>query len=242
MTTKPLNFCLPLQLPIFNERIKLIPWETDLHAATLVTETRDHAEVFSYMIGGPYLTVNSFRADFEKPESLVSFSTNPEHFMFAIIDKTKPPSPDDDEGELAGLIGYIFTSKSNLSTEIGPVITFPRFQRTHVTNNAVGLLMQYALTSAEEGGLGLKRVQWLCNAANLGSIKVAERLGFEKVGLIPWHWRYVKGKVRGKIGNGKPPPPGSDPEDVWRDSLTYTLGWDLWEKEAREKVEKAMAR
>lgn len=242
MTAKPPNFCLPLRLPIFNERIKLVPWETDLHAATFIAETRNHAEVFAYMVGGPYPTVDSFRADFDLPNSLLSVPTNPEHFIFAIIDKTKPPSPQDEEGELAGMVGYLFTSQENLSTEIGPVITFPRFQRTHVTNNAVGLLLQYALTSAKEGGLGLKRAHWICNSVNLGSSKVAERLGFEKVGLIPWHWRCVKGKARGKIGNGKPMPPGSDPEDVWRDSLIYTLGWDQWEREALEKVEKAMAR
>lgn len=242
MTAKPSNFCLPIQTPIFNERVKLVPWETDLHGATFVAETREHADLFAYTPNGPFPTVASFREIFEDQDSGLNILTNQEIIFFAVIDKTKPPSPQDEEGELAGLVGYIFTSANNLSTELGPIVTFPRFQGTHVTKNAVGLLMDYAFTPADNGGLGLMRLQWICNAANLASMKVAEALGFEKVGLIPWHWRFINGKSQGKIGNGKPPPPGSDPDDVWRDTWMYSLAWDLWEKEAREKVEKAMAR
>lgn len=238
----PPSFCLPIRTPIFNDRIKLVPWETDVHCANLVSETRHHANLFSYMVSGPFPTVNSFREQLELPGSHLGFPANPEHLLFAVIDKTRPPSPEDDEGELAGLVGYIFTSAANLRTEIGPVITLPRFQGSHVTRNAVGLLLEHAFQPPQDGGLGLRRVQWVCNAANLASIKVAENLGFEKVGLIPWHWRYINGKTSGKIGNGKPLPPGSDPDDVWRDTLLYTLGWDVWEEKAREKVEKAMAR
>lgn len=240
--TGPPIFCLPMRTPISNDRIKLVPFDVDLHSASLVAQTRDHVDLFAYMPSGPFPTVSSFRAIFANPDSPMSFYTNPEHFPFAVIDKTKPPSPEDEEGELAGLVAYIFTSATHLSAEVGPVITFPNFQRSHVTNNAVGLLMQHAFASPEDGGLGLRRLQWICNSANLGSVKVAERLGFEKVGIIPWHWRFINGKSEGKIGNGKPPPPGSDPEDVWRDTCIYSVSWDLWEEKSREKIEKAMSR
>lgn len=240
--TKPPTFCLPLQTPISNNRIKLVPWETDLHGATFIAETRNRPEIFSHTLLGPFPTVQSFRTSFEEPASPLNWLESPEHFFFAVIDKTKPPSPEDEEGELAGIVGYIFTSATNLSTEIGPVVILPRAQRSHVTSNAVGLLLLNAFASVEEGGLGLKRVQWICSTSNLASVKVAERMGFEKVGVIPWHMRLVNGKSQGKFGNGKPPPPGSDTDDIWRDSFQFTLGWDVWEEVAQEKVQKALVR
>lgn len=239
---KPPTFCLPLRTPISNDRIKLVPFDPDLHSATLVAETRDHPDIFVYTPSGPFATPGEFRERFFARDSPLNFRTNPAHFAFAVVDKTRPPSPEDDEGELAGLAGYLHASADSLSVEVGPVITFPRFQRSHVTSNAVGLLLQNAFAAPGEGGLGVVRVQWICNAVNLGSVKVAERMGFDKVGLIPWHWRIENGKSQGKIGNGKTLPPGSDPDDVWRDTLIYTMGWDLWGEKAREMVEKVMAR
>lgn len=90
------------------------------------------------------------KAAFFDDESILSLS-NPAHYVFAVIDKTRPPSPED-EGELAGTISYINTSKVNLSSEIGVVIILPEYQRTHVTTNAVGLLLQYAFAPPVEGG------------------------------------------------------------------------------------------
>jgi RimJ/RimL family protein N-acetyltransferase len=111
-----------------------------------------------------------------------------------------------------------------------------------VATNTVGLALQLAFNSPEMGGLGLCRVHWSANSTNLASAKLAERMGFVQVGMIPWHMRFVKGKINGKYGNGKELPPGSDPEDLWRDTLSFSLGWDMWRDGARDKAEKAMAR
>lgn len=62
------------------------------------------------------------------------------------------------------------------------------------------------------------------------------------MGVIPYHYRFPYGRRYGKQGNGKPLPPGGEPDDVWRDTIVYSLSWDVWEVEAREKVEKAMSR
>lgn len=262
MTMPPL-FCLPIRTPLANDRVKLVPWDTDLHGARLVADTtmrghadssnaddNDNVDFFAYTIGGPFPTVRSFRAHYEDPRtSGLAVPTNPAHLLLAVVDKTRPASPEDEQGELAGLVGYLDTSPAHRTAEIGPVFTFPRFQGSHVTRNAVGLLLQTAFAAPPpaaggggEMGLGLVRVQWVCHAANAASARLAEGLGFEKVGLVPWAWRFARGKAKGKVGNGKPLPPGSDPDDVWRDTLVYTLGWDVWEATARDKVEKAMAR
>lgn len=111
-----------------------------------------------------------------------------------------------------------------------------------MATNAVGLALQLAFESTEKGGLGLRRVHWSASTMNPASSRLAQRMGFEKVGIIPWHMRFVKGKIRGKVGNGRELPPGSDPEDLWRDTLSLSLAWDQWGNGARERTAKAMER
>ncbi|KUI59285.1 hypothetical protein VP1G_06539 [Cytospora mali] len=234
-------FHFPIPAPISNDRLKLIPFDPDLHSTAFVAHSANHPELFAHMPLNRFSTVSDLKAVLSNPESILSFS-NPAHFAFAIIDKTRPPSPEDEEGELAGTVSYINTSKVHLSSEIGIVIVLPKYQRSHVTTTTVGLLLQFAFASPKEGGLGLKRMHWTCSTANIASAKVAERMGHERVGVIPYHYKFPLGRRYGKQGNGKPVPPGGDPDDLWRDTIVYTLSWDVWEDGAREKVEQAMNR
>ena len=165
--------------------------------------------------------------------------------LLAVIDKGHPgQEPQVPGGSFAGLIGLLGTSTASLSTEIGPVMAFPAYQRTHVTSHAVGLLLRYCFAERGSGGsgLGLLRAYWTCSSANEGSFRVAERMGFERVGVIPYHTRYPRGRVWGKVGNGKALPPGSDPDDLWRDTILLSLSWDVWQERAQEKVDRAMRR
>lgn len=116
----------------------------------------------------------------------------------------------------------------------------PGYQHTHVAKTSVGLLLEYTLEPKEKGGLGLVRVDWLASTMNKGSIGLAERMGFRKIAVIPWHMRFVKGMSRGKIGNGKELPPGGDREDVWRDSCLLSVAWDEWVGGVRERVLKIL--
>lgn len=230
-----------IRVPISNDRLRLVPFDLETHSNAFVAQSADHPELFAHMPTNHFTNVDDFKAIFSNPESVYSLA-NPAHFAFAIIDKTRPPSQEDPEGELAGLISYSNASKAHLSSEIGPVIVLPKYQRTHVTSNAVGLLLQYAFSPPEEGGIGLRRMQWYCSSANAASIKAAERFGYERVGVIPYHYRFRLGRRHGKQGNGKPLPPGGDPDDLWRDTIVYSMSWDVWEDAAREKVKKAMSR
>lgn len=238
---EPSVFHFPIDTPIANDRVKLVPFDLDLHGAAFIAQSADHPELWANMSFIPFTTVNELKESFTRPDTILSLS-NPAHTTFAIIDKTRERSPEDPEGELAGMVAYIYTSKVHLSSEIGAIVVLPQYQRSHVTSNTVGLMLQYAFAPAEDGGMGLQRVQWHCSTANAASAKVAERMGFEKVGRIPYHMKFPLGKRHGKLGNGKPLPPGSHPDDVWRDTFYYSLSWDVWEDEARDKVEKAMSR
>ncbi|KAF8172171.1 hypothetical protein K438DRAFT_1511715, partial [Mycena galopus ATCC 62051] len=50
------------------------------------------------------------------------------------------------------------------STEIDFIITLPRFQRTHITNNAMGLHFHPTLHARAESGLRLQDVAWKTNS------------------------------------------------------------------------------
>jgi RimJ/RimL family protein N-acetyltransferase len=155
--------------------------------------------------------------------------------LFAVIDKTRNHSREDDEGAIAGIIAYKNTSIANLSTEVSYVITLPPFQRTHVASNAVGLLLQYALEPTSNGGLGLRRVQWQANSLNVASLRTAEKMGFKMEGILRWDRVFHGGKARGKTGNGREPPTGSE-DDLGRDTVLLSHCWDDWEQGGREKV------
>ncbi|KAJ5518603.1 Acyl-CoA N-acyltransferase [Penicillium expansum] len=209
-----------------NERIKLIPFNPEQHCETFFRLSSPYPELYKHLpILSPDSAAELKSLFYNTPTNHILSFSNPESFAFAIIDKTRPPSLEDPEGELAGTVSFIRTSPTNLCTEIGFIVILPPYQRTHVATNTVGLALQLAFESTENGGLGLRR-----------------RMGFEKVGIIPWHMRFIKGKINGKIGHGRELPPGSDPDDLWRDTLSLTLGWDRWENAAREMAAKAMER
>jgi RimJ/RimL family protein N-acetyltransferase len=175
------------------------------------------------------------------------FQPNPSTVLFAIIDKTCTDEfkVDKDGGAFAGTIALLNASLVNLSTEIGTIVIAPPFQRTHVTSNAVGLLMQYVLDPPGEGGLGLRRASWQTNIPNDASVRVAERMGFQKEGLLKWDRVYHGGWETGKVGNNRPMPrPGKDGErqEMGRDTIILSHCWDDWEEGGRDKVKSIMDR
>ncbi|KAK0496417.1 hypothetical protein EDD18DRAFT_1353164 [Armillaria luteobubalina] len=133
--------------------------------------------------------------------------------MFAVYDKTK------EEGAFAGLTGYVGN-------------------RTHVTSNAIGILLKYAL---DLDSLGLRRVTWQASTANAASIKAAERMGFRKEGVLRWRKVWPESKSRG--ANGTPVRKGDPREDaLGRDTVVLSICWDDWEGGVRAHVEKTMVR
>jgi len=185
---------------------------------------------------GPFDTVEQFT-------SLVEgwIGQDPACILFAVHDKTRPSElSDTTSGALAGAIGLFHTSPTNLSTEIGPVLILPSFQRTHVTSNAIGLLLQYTLNPPSEGGLGLRRVVWKGSPDNSPSIKAAERLGFRREGVARWSFVLPEGKQIGKsLERRKEDPKRSC---LGRDSVVLSICWDDWEDGGRTNVDAVMAR
>jgi len=188
---------------------------------------------------GPFQTEQDFNTNFLQ----AVVHPDPGIVLFAIIDKTKPSSAADEEGALAGIISYMNSSSVNLCTEIGYIVILPSFQRTHVNSNTVGLLLQYALELPSQGGLGLRRVQWQCSSMNAPSMRAAERMSFQKEGVMKWHRVFRGGEDKGKVHNGREFPRGGDgKQDYARDTVILSHCWDDWEQGGREKVQAIMDR
>ncbi|KAJ7794753.1 hypothetical protein B0H14DRAFT_3093722 [Mycena olivaceomarginata] len=199
------NFCFPVPPNLQNDRVKLVPFIPSEHADAFFAVAGAHPELFTYLTFGAQDFVTTVIEQRIQPDRGI--------VLFAVFDTSVAGAAP----QLAGTIGLLDTSAANLRTEVGFVITLPRFQRTHVTSNAAGLLLQWALETPEAGGLGLRRVAWKANVHNAGSVRVAER--------------EIEGGNGGGIRGGDP-----KPRSLGRDTVFLSLCWDDWEAGARESV------
>ncbi|KAK0469818.1 uncharacterized protein EV420DRAFT_1472977 [Desarmillaria tabescens] len=115
--------------------------------------------------------------------------------------------------------------------------------RTHVTSNAIGILLKHSLDLPEDGGLGLRRVVWQASAANVASIRTAKRMGFKQEGVLRWHKAWPESKSRGANGiRVRKGDPGKEVFPLGRDTVVLSICWDDWEGGVRAHVEATMAR
>ena len=261
------NFCF-LVRDLESDRVKLTPFIVSLasppigeirdltyrsvhdrqptqHADLFFQGSASHPELYQHMSFGPYSSASAFT------ENLVRghIQPNPSLALYAVLDKTQSQpistgseaSVSPSSANFAGMIGYIRGSATNLSVEIGLLVILPPFQRTHVTTNAVGLLLRYALDlpTASPPGLGLRRVQWQASERNDTSIRAAQRLGFRREGLLMWDSMFPGDQ--GKVGNGEDIREGDPrPGTLGRHTLVFAICWDDWENGGREQVTRLM--
>lgn len=206
-----------------------MPSQPALYADAYFKGTQFHPEIYDNIPIGPYSTAEEFVNEVIESRC----QPDPGIVIFAIIDKSDEAQPHAKVvNNLAGIIGFMNTSKQNASTEIGFAITLPAYQRTHITTHAIGLLLQYAL-DLPPAGLGLRRVQWQAGAENLASVRVAEKLGFRKEAFMRWQRAFPAGKD-GKIGRD-----GECSETAkkrGRDIVLLAVCWDDWEEKVRGEV------
>ncbi|VDC00020.1 unnamed protein product [Peniophora sp. CBMAI 1063] len=226
------NFCYPVNfLQLETDRVALMPLVPRLHAELYFESVCKDAAIEKWL-HVRHDTLEQFL------QNLESWRRDSSQLVLAIVDKgcgdgralVNVPG-----GSFAGIIGLIKTSIGNLSTEMGPVITLPEFQRTYVTSSAIGLLLRYCLEVPAKGGLGLRRVQWSANAKNKTSVRSAVRMGFQREGTLRWA---LSLSDETKIGNGHALREG-DPQPNWpgRDTEVLSFCSDDWEAGGRERVQ-----
>ncbi|KAF8317948.1 acyl-CoA N-acyltransferase [Clavulina sp. PMI_390] len=230
------KFCFPIPPYLGNDLVELVPFEISKHADIYVNALKGHDEAFRWL---PYpafasiADVETFMQTWVIPDSGL--------FLFAIKDKTRSTSPDVQgvvtEETFAGVMTLMSGSVQAATAELGHILILPKCQRTHVLTNACGLLLQYALSRTEEGGLGLRRMQWQANEANGPSVAAAKKLGFQFEGVLRWHRVLPKEKPIGPGNNAREPDDGRGPG---RHTALLSLCWDDWEGGQREALAQKM--
>jgi RimJ/RimL family protein N-acetyltransferase len=237
MVSSSESFCFPVPSSFENARLKLTPWDTSLHSSSFFESAKPHPELFDYMPSGPYDSREAFDSWFEELTQ-----TPQSNIVFAIFDKTRGNVVD---SGFAGMIILVDASREQLATEIGLII-LSAFHRTHVTTNAIGLLLHWLLgpTSDPLGGpigLGFRRVYWTADIHNTRSIALAERLGTRPEAILRWARVLPADRVklakREKVRKGDP-----REECPGRDSARLAVCWDDWMNGGRDKVDKEMQR
>lgn len=170
-------------------------FQAPTHALGLYTLSMNYPELYAHCPQGPYKNYEGFKNSFIGGP----LAQDNENLTYAIIDKTS--------SSLARVATYTGANPTTRSLTIGALFILPSYQGTHFTTNTVGLMLQYALNSPFDGGLGLVRVQWRLDSLYECSSKLAETMGFKYEGKQRWFRLIKNGLDRGKVGNGKPPPP-----------------------------------
>ncbi|KAF8309222.1 acyl-CoA N-acyltransferase [Clavulina sp. PMI_390] len=228
------RFCFPIPPYIGNDLVELIPFELSKHAHIYAAAIQGNAEPYRWLPNPPINTasdVKAFLRIWVVPDDGV--------VLFAIKDKTRstPASPNV-QGEVtldtfAGVIALKQTSVQAATSELGHVLIIPKCQRTHVLTNACGLLLQYTLNRPEEGGLGLRRIQWQANSANQPSVDAAKKLGFQWEGVIRWDSVLHQSKLAGPGNHVRQP---EDGRGTGRHTAMLAMCWDDWEGGQREAL------
>ena len=119
------------------------------------------------------------------------------------------------------------------------VIILPVFHRTHVTSNAVGLLLCYTLDSPPHG-LGLRRSVWQAHAQNQASRRAASRMGYTFEGIQRFQRVMPEGKQSNEVDVTGFPSAIADLGPS-RDTAVFAHYCDEW-AEKRKEVWKVMER
>jgi len=238
------NSCVPVPTILENERLAIVPFIPSIHAEPFFDVfKKESAPLMKYLpvpFGG---TVKEFIVTIE-----TRFRRSQASVLFAIIDKTRPPLdayPDiRPAGQIAGLLGFINASASNLSFEIGPVVILQDFQGTFVSSNAIGLVLKYALDPPSQGGLAYRRVVWCADPRNEKSVVAAEKAGFKKEGILKWNWVLPEGKEGKEVNTGRLAFEAGIGRGLHhgRDSVVLSVCWDDWTGGVREIIEERMKR
>ncbi|KAI5833994.1 acyl-CoA N-acyltransferase [Schizophyllum commune Tattone D] len=223
------NFCFPLPPSLESDKVKLVPFLMEKHAAPFIPLHQTHPRYFEHVPFGPWTSIDEMRAAIE-PRILNA----PTAVMFAVLDKSLVhlEGTPDEASAVAGCIGYLAASPANLSAELAFVLCLPAFQGKHIASEASRLLMHLALDTPEQGGLGLRRLEWRANSLNVKSIQLAMHLGFRLDAILRWHFVFPEHKA----GNGRSIREGDPrPGTKGRDTAVLSLTWDDWENALLQK-------
>ncbi|KAG8817561.1 hypothetical protein FRC17_011175 [Serendipita sp. 399] len=224
------NFVFPIKV-LENERVKLVPFVPAVFTQEFYNLIEPNSqELLQYLPFTPWRNIEDVLLFLETTGHRKS-----DWLLFAVLDLTQGRSdPRWGEGKLAGMIALINCIPHDYSAEVGAVIIGKPFQRTHVTTNATGLLLEWCFSD-----LKLRRVQWQANALNAPSVAAAQKMGFKLEGIIRWQ----RAQASCKKETGVVVDQGYGDEDIpSRHTAMLSICWDDWRDGVAEILAKRMSR
>ncbi|MGQ0484798.1 MAG: GNAT family N-acetyltransferase [Hyphomicrobiales bacterium] len=146
----------------------------DLFACFAESDPKGH--LWTYMGYGPFESVEVFS------EWLKGKEESRDPWFYAFIRR--------DNGKARGMGAFMRCDAANGAIEIGHIWMAPGLQRTRESTEAVYLMIRHCFDD-----LGVRRLEWKCDALNAASRRAAERFGFTFEGIFRQHM-IVKGRNR----------------------------------------------
>jgi RimJ/RimL family protein N-acetyltransferase len=153
--------------------VNLVPVSQE-HAALLYAKPKGHEEIWTYMPYGPFADEATFN------HWLAERQAARDPWFYAFVKN----------GVALGMGAFMRLDAANGVIEIGHIWMTPELQRTRESTEAIFLMMKHCFDD-----LGVRRLEWKCDALNAASRAAALRFGFTFEGIFRQHF-IVKGRNR----------------------------------------------
>ena len=170
---------VPDMRPLPGRWVRLEPVSAVRHASDLYdsfTGNDPQGHVWTYLGYGPWEAFEKFEAWVNAREALR------DPWFYAVIRR--------DTGKSCGMGSFMRADAANGVIEIGHIWLAPTLQDTREATEAIFLMIRHCFDD-----LGVRRLEWKCDALNAPSRRAAERLGFTFEGIFRQHY-IVKGRNR----------------------------------------------
>jgi RimJ/RimL family protein N-acetyltransferase len=165
--------------PLLGRVTALEPLNVSNHAKALYQSFDGHDPenaVWTWMPYGPFQDLDSFAAWFKDREA----ARDPWFYAFVKRETSAP----------LGMGAFMRADSVNGVIEIGNIWMAPALQRTREATEAIYLMIAHAFND-----LGVRRLEWKCDALNAPSRAAALRFGFQFEGIFRQHM-IIKGRNR----------------------------------------------
>ena len=162
---------LPDLRPLPGRWVRLDPLNFERHAPSLwasIDGKDDVDALWTYMAFGPFADQATFN------DWLRARQAQKDAWFYAYVKR--------DTGEALGMGSFMRADPANGVIEIGAIWMSPRLQRTREATEAIYLMMRHAFDD-----LGVRRLEWKCDALNAASRRAAFRFGFTFEGIFEQH-------------------------------------------------------
>lgn len=166
----------PDMRPLHGLWVLLEPVSAERHARDLHDSIAGKDDVWTYMGYGPWESFETFEAWVRDREA----SRDP--WFYAFVRR--------DTGQACGMGAFMRCDAPNGVIEIGHIWMSPGLQKTREATEAIFLMIRHCFDD-----LGVRRLEWKCDALNAPSRKAAARFGFAFEGIFRQHM-IVKGRNR----------------------------------------------